>query len=352
MKNILFLITVISLIGCKKISLEKNIVSKRIDFILHLKKQVGDNSWKEFGKKINEGPLFYYQKDTTYLFFIDKVVKENLLITNHQKEYYKLKKRYDATPFHMETQIEFEGDSKNPILLNHPIEFCSSPEETQKFIPSVTSTEIWATMVIHEMFHHFQFNNSSFKNYMKSITTLGFDNRNLKKLLDSDKTFKRDIIIENDLLLKVLVTKNKDSINSFLHLFLKKRIERRYKYNKVHPNFTKVEDAFEKMEGSARYIEYQSMVIMRKLATTNSYAIKDDTLFNNYTDFKKFDISNKDFKYLQTVSYDYYYTLGFNLLRVLDKLNINHQKMLFTIPEKSLTSFISESQQNNKNYFK
>lgn len=343
MRYLILLLFIMAVVSCKKSEDKKDIVSKRIDFIINLKKLTGKKSWKEFSKKGNEGTIFYFHDNKTHVFFEDEVVKKHLLLNRKQNEYFTLEKRYDSIPFHMEVQIEFDSIKAQPLLLNHPIEFCSSPEETQKIIPSVNSIEVWSTMVIHEMFHHFQFNNTKFRDYMKYISELGYDNRDLLKIIELDSEFKQEVLSENKLLLKILNTNSNDSISNYITNFLKLRKVRRNRYSKKNIHFTKVEDAFEKMEGSARYIEYQTMLKMKEISNSKKQlTIKNDSLFNNYKDFKNFDISNEEFQYLYTISYDYYYTLGFNLIRVFDKLKIRYQEDIFNSPSKSLTDILTE----------
>jgi len=350
MKYIVFVCFFTLLVSCTSQEPKQDLIADRIDFVIDLKKQTGDKAWSNFSAKAHEGPLFYFDDTKTHIFFADDLVKEQLSLDSNLNSYFTLEKRFDSIPFHMEVQIEFDKKTAKPLLLNNPIEFCSSPEETQKIIPSVTSTEMWSTMVIHEMFHHFQFNNETYKEYMKQISELDINNRDLQNLIATDSVFTKHIETENEILLKLLNTSNTDSIHSQINNFLNLRKIRRDTYTKQYANFVTIEDAFEKMEGSARFIEYQSMLKMKQWATSeNQLQIANDSLFNNYTEFKNFNLLNEDFEYLQTVSYDYYYTLGFNLIRVLTKLNIDYQERIFNNPNKSLTTILTEYQNSLPN---
>jgi hypothetical protein len=51
---------------------------------------------------------------------------------------------------------------------------CSSLEQTSKTIPDVTSVNEWATMVMHEYFHGFQFKNDGYLETYETITNAVF----------------------------------------------------------------------------------------------------------------------------------------------------------------------------------
>lgn len=68
----------------------------------------------------------------------------------------------------METNISL-GDSTPDYNYKAPFMNCSSPELTDRFIPDVHSTEMWATMVMHEYFHGFQFKHAQFLDFYKKM---------------------------------------------------------------------------------------------------------------------------------------------------------------------------------------
>jgi hypothetical protein len=81
-----------------------------------------------------------------------------------------------------------------------------------------------------------------------------------------------------------------------------------------------LEQLYETMEGSARYIEY--------------------CLYRHFGNF-----SLSDAKWLYTVGRKYYYATGFNLLRLSDKLEIDYKYEIFkdvSIVERNLRILMSE----------
>ena len=191
--------------------LPDSLSARRISFVLDLKKSVAQNAWLDFGQKRTEGTLIYFDADRAEVFFPDQKVITALDDYDKHSDDYGLSSRKDSVPYHMEVMISFDNADSAEFFYENPVEQYSSVEEIGNYISSVQSTEMWATMVIHEMFHHYQYNNENYKAYAKSVIgILPFDSRNLVALCQEDEEFLPMIQKENDCLMQAISEGDKD----------------------------------------------------------------------------------------------------------------------------------------------
>lgn len=338
----------------KKIEIEKSensfdlpdsLSSRRVSFVLNLRSAVAESCWPEFAEKETEGTLIYFNEDQSEVFFPNSRVLKNLEDSNKHSSDYLLASRTDNIPFHMEVMISFDPSDSSQFYFEHPVEQFSSVEETSKFIPSVKSTEMWATMVVHEMFHHYQYNNQHFRHYAKSeIAILPFDIRNLVSLCQDDEQFLTLIQNENDYLMKAISEDTKDIRDLLISTYLQERKKRILKYGANQPYLEPVENYYIIQEGSARYIEYQSMFILNSLANkSDSPQILGDPKFKDYEGFEEIDLSDETFNYLTYAGpTSYHYSIGFNLMRLLDILEVDYKIKLLNNPKKGLHEYLED----------
>jgi hypothetical protein len=288
--------------------------------------------------------MIYFNADRSEVFFPDSLVIKTLVGFDKHSDDYLLAPRTDSIPFHMENMLSFDIADSSKLYYKNPVEQYCSVEEIAQYIPSVESTEMWSTMVIHEMFHHYQFNNENYKNYGKNeISTIAFNPNDLFTLSQEDESFLPMIQNENDLLLKA-ISENNGSRDSLISTYLKKRKTRVEKYSMAYPDLEKVEDFYILQEGSARYIEYKSMFILSNYANdSNSVVILNDPMFKSYAEFKKVDLTNEAFSYLTYAApSDYHYTIGFNIMRLLDVLGVDYKSYLLNQPQKGLYKYLED----------
>lgn len=327
------------------LDLPDSLSSRRISFVLNLKKSVAESTWPDFGTKNNEGTLIYFDADKSEIFFPDSHMNRKLQDFNKHSDHYWLTVRTDSVPYHMEVMISFNEEDSSEFFYKNPVEQYSSVEEIGNYIPSVKSTEMWATMVVHEMFHHYQYNNENYKGYAESVIgILPFNINNLIALCQKDEEFLPMIQKENDYLMKAISESNKGIRDSFILKYLDERRRRIQKYSMVHPNLEQVENYYVIQEGSARYIEYKSMLILSNFANRlGSPVIEDDPKFKSYSEFEEIDLKNPAFSYLTYAApSDYHYTIGFNIMRLLDELKIEYKTLLLNNPEKALHHYLED----------
>ena len=277
---------------------------ERLQYVYALKAVINDSVWGGFADKQYDVPLLYYGDTCCYVVnptekFLAKYPSV-LVHSGNDIQIYQTEK-VDDKPFHMHvTFTDEEGD----IDYRTPIMRCSSLEQTGKAIPDVTSVNEWATMVMHEYFHGFQFKNDGFLDIYEAITDAVLPDT-LPVLAACHDWYGESIARENDLLLTAINASDNEALRGYVQSFFKLRDERRERVKKeLGIDIAALEQLYETMEGSARYIEYCL-----------------------YRHFGNFNLS--DAKWLYTVGRKYYYATGFNLLRISDKLEIDYKHGIF-----------------------
>jgi hypothetical protein len=138
---------------------EEQVILDRIEYIYNLKRIIDQSVWKNFADKKFDLPLIYYTANSCYVANPTKrfiaSFSPRLVFENRELKIYKTR-LIDSAAFHMETSVTF-GDTSSAYNHRSPFMNCSSLEITQRFVQDVNSTEQWATMVLHEYFHGFQF---------------------------------------------------------------------------------------------------------------------------------------------------------------------------------------------------
>ena len=277
---------------------------ERLRYVYALKVVINDSVWSGFADKQYDVPLLYYGDTCCYVVnpmerFLAKYPSV-LVHSDNDIQIYQTKK-VDDKPFHMHVTFT---DEESDIDYRTPIMRCSSLEQTSRTIPDVTSVNEWATMVMHEYFHGFQFKNDGYLETYETITNTVLPDT-LIALAACHDWYRESITQENDFLLKAIDANDIEASRAYIQSFFELRNERRERVKKeLCIDIVALEQLYETMEGSARYIEY--------------------CLYRHFGNF-----SLSDAKWLYTVGRKYYYATGFNLLRLSDKLRIDYKYLIF-----------------------
>lgn len=303
------------------------IIIDRIEYIYNLKSLINDNAWPEFANPEYDIPLIYYTDSSCYV----TNPTEKFIHLFNPELVYKTKtfsifktNLLDSIPFHMEVNISL-GDSTPDYNYKAPFMYCSSPELTDRFVPDVHSTEMWATMVMHEYFHGFQFKHAPFLDFYEKNVNVSADTLNV--LYKNNDWFKESVDNENSLLLEALDSESQVEIQQTIMQFFELRDQRLKQTTELlNVDIETIEGNYETMEGTARYIEYN---LYNKFATIQAELTFEvsDSLFRAYEYFKNYTIT-KD-KWLYMTGATYYYATGFNIARLLDKLKVDYKSRLF-----------------------
>ncbi len=326
-RKISILVPIIILFSCKQIIKTDTIILDRIEYIYNLKSHIDKDIWPEFSNHKFDIPLIYYSDSVCYAtnptekfikLFTPELVRKNQTLTIYKT------KLVDSIPFHMEVFMTF-GDSSSDYNYKLPFINCSSPELTGKYIPDVHSTELWASMAIHEYFHGFQFKHQ-FPDIYEEIFNVSPDTLNV--LYRENDWFKKFVDEENAILLKALNSDSQSEIQQSIQQFFSLRDQRLYQTKELLKSDIKtVEQNNETMEGTARYVEYS---LYSKFASLKPdiKLVKSDSLFHSYEYFKNYTITKDKWLYLTSAT-NYYYATGFNIARLLDKLRVDYKSRLF-----------------------
>jgi len=323
-----------------------NVVVNRIEYIYNLKSLIDKSTWKGFEDKNFDLPLVYYTESVCYVAnptqkFIT-YFKPNLFFENRELKIYKTN-LIDSTPFHMETSMTFGERS----AYNHrsPFMNCSSFEITHKTVTGVNTTEQWATMVIHEYFHGFQFKHTAHLAYFEKNIAVSSDT--LKKIYKAHQWFKESVDTENKLLLSALNASNSKQINMLIDSFFVLRDQRRLQTRQqLNFDIAAIEQSYETMEGTARYVEY-SLYSSFARKKPNNNLLKSDSSYHSYQYFRDYNIEKDQWLYLSGKT-NCFYATGFNLVRLLDKLKIKYKTRLFDEGGLSLEQILKQTHAKKK----
>lgn len=342
MKSITFLLLIFSILtSCAKKNDHKLIV-ERLKYTNELKSIISKKIWKGFDAEIRATPIVYFTNNSSYVLNPTKelieVFRLKLVYSSLGMNLYKTIKRLDNIPFHMETSntISFQGFKE----IEHPISLCSSLEETKKHVPNTNSTEYWLTMLLHENFHGFQYNHKNYlANILTKISTISEDS--LAKIYSNKQWFIKSIKQENNLLLKALASKNLKETKKIITTYFVFKNKRLQKMKAVYnQDIQEIEAIYETMEGTARYVEYQLQIAFSTMSPNQSL-LQSDKFYKGFKEFNNYNIQQDPWLY--TCNNRYFYTTGFNILRLLDKLHIKYKSRLFKQPKLTLSELLEEN---------
>lgn len=219
----------------------------------------------------------------------------------------------DSLPFHMEVQYDFEQPEASTQLI--PILFCSSPEITRTFEPSVTDDALWLPMVIHEYAHGFQFRQPGFAQAFKT-NVANVPEMELAALHKKHGWLDRAVREENAALLEALESGDDKVRDSCIVRFKGLRRARKQRMATIlGDSIVRSEEVYELMEGMARYIETQTGIRL------GSYTGNEDWLRD-------------------TDRAGYFFATGYNLIRLLDRCGAD-KSQLFTTHIRPMEDFLT-----------
>ncbi len=312
------------------------IACQRISLFSQARSLLADGLWEGLDDDAKHPPMLYYTDITTYLAFTDDLFS--------LKEYHtvqcvggltlkKLNGRLDNQPFHMENKMDFEDSSS--LFYYRPMMLCSDVETMHEFVPALSSSEDWLQLVMHEYFHSFQFSHKRTIDFLAN--DIGMSADTLVGLYRQYTWFRMELARENQALLNAIACTEHDSIDHFAHEFLQIRRNRRDRFVHLSDfNLSAMENFWETIEGTARYIEYYLADTFKALSRNDG--LNCDTLFNHFafylddSDFEEKEV----FQQRTLIMEAYYYVTGFNLCRLMDKIGIAYKDDRFEYPDTSL----------------
>lgn len=323
----------------------EKLIAEHIKYVNDIRQLAADLFWKDFGKDEFVGTIVYFTDSLSYFFNPEESVLEKI------SKYKSIKIKYDwvmlrlALPFDEPTfviQTIFETSEGNKKNINYmlPILFCSSPEVSKKIQPEIESTEKWGVSVLHENYHQYQFKTKAIYSYLNTFisnnTMLNKDS--VQSIYLRFPNFKDTLLKENDLLLKAINSSSIEQEKIYFEQFLKLRNKRRLEFQKSQKiKIAQLEDIWEKLEGTTLYAEAIVKQNFDKLPKSH-YLIANDPLFLNQNIFSNFSMNN-DPKYTTIEAAENYFGVtGYNLVRLLEKHNVDYKSDFYTYASMSLAT--------------
>ena len=220
---ITFLLALIAMSACAQ-SLNKDV--ERLQYVYALKAVINDSVWSGFADKQYDVPLLYYGDTCCYV--VNPTEKflamyPSVLVHSGNDIQIYLTEKVDDKPFHMHVTFT---DDESDIDYRTPFMRCSSLELTGKAVPDVASVNEWATMVMHEYFHGFQFKHDGYLDIYEAITDALLPDT-LTALAARHDWYGESIARENDFLLKAIDANDIEASRAYIQSFFKLRNERR-----------------------------------------------------------------------------------------------------------------------------
>ena len=328
--------------------LNEQIIFSRLEYIFNLKPLISSKFWNDFDLKQYDLPLIYFTENNSYIVNPTKAFLKHyspkLVFKNPKIKIFKTLKRFDNQYFHMETSNNLVDKVTN-FMIPFPVMSCSSFEVTSKNVPNTNSTEYWSTMIIHEYFHGFQYRHTSYLDFVeKNLFKISEDS--LTNVYKMNNWFQKKMKQENDYLLKSLHSVDKLNANKYIDSFFRVRALRRLETkSKLNFDIELYETNYETMEGTARYIEYRLQKEYSKMKP-NQQLQDVDKFYKSNKEFINYKLSNDPWMY--KVGARYFYSTGFNMIRIFDKLNIEYKSKLFKINNLTLEKLLFEFNLQNK----
>jgi hypothetical protein len=337
MKNAITFIALIGLLSCNQKKLD--LTCERIDYLIDVKTDVAKNYWTDFNRETLFSPMLYYTKFGLYTINANEKLKNKINIEPYNCSDSKVtigfSKIIDTTDFYM--NVSYEGKDSTALEYKNTLGMFSDVNLTEKFIPDVKDTEEWMSMVIHEMFHQYQRDFKEFRKKQKS-SHKDFDRDTLDYLFKHKDWFNKSVKKENNILIEILDLKDNGSIKKHLTDYLTTKEKRISKVkNEEGLEILDLENSLSKSEGTARYIEY-CVKLTLKAKPDNKILSEIDNKYQTNR-FENYELEQD--KWMFNLGGGYYYSIGFNLTRVLEKLKIDYQKDIFSV-NKPFDSYLKE----------
>lgn len=345
MKKHLSILLLLSLFSCtdtaKNESLMDQSYFRHLKYLVNIKNEVAQKYWPDFGTIDFHEPIVYYSKENTYV--VNPT--EHILKNFDYQEVGNFKKTpviQLAKSYHDTTSLKFNNSVSNDSTKLHylqPIMYFQSYELTKKFLQGdLKDLEDWSIMVIHELFHGYQWSKPKMLNHTRAVSMPGGPDKFLGSYHKDLDWYKESVEKENDLLKAIWIdgadlNKNLKQFNALRDLRIE-RIKQEYDVD-----IRAAEDFEITLEGNARYFESLIKRYLAKNRPDASFLTDEDkksiaNMFNGYE-------VTKDKNLFNIYNSRYYYVLGYNISMILEKYEHDFKSRINT-DEVSLLELLKE----------
>ena len=338
MKNHLAILLLLTLLSCadtaKHEAAHESLMDqsnfRHLNYLITIKNEVAQKHWPDFAKNDFNAPAVYYSRENAFVLnpneHIRKITNRPQELTFNKVPVIELPESYTDT-----TSLRFNnGITSDSTAFNYmqPVLFFQSYELTKKFIPDLVDLQDWSIMVIHELFHSYEWSIPEALEYTKAVQKHmpGGPDKFLGSFHNDLEWYKESVKQENDLL-KAIWIDGADLIQN-LNKYDSLRNQRIERIKREYDVDIRIAEDFEiTIEGQARYFE---SLVKRYLSENDPEAPfltqEDKEGITNM--FKGYEVA-KDRNLFNIYNNRYYYVVGYNISMILEKYNIDFKKSIF-----------------------
>jgi hypothetical protein len=350
MKKLLFIpILLLTVFSCadttKKEEKENSLMDqsyfRHLSYLIKIKNEVAQEHWPAFAKKEFFQPIVYYSGENTFVLSPNEHIRK---ITDHREvesfkkvPVIKLPDSYtDTTSLKFHTSVTSDTTT---LSYKQPTLYFQSFELTKKFLQDdLVDLQDWSIMVIHELFHGFQWSIPEMVAFSKSMSIPGGPDEFLGSYHRDLEWYKKSVHEENDLLKAIWIDGVDLNENLTKYDSLRtKRIERIKREFDV--DIRDVEDYEITIEGNARYFESLIKRYLSKNTPSTASLTKEDQAGITGM-FQGYDVS-KDKNLYDVYNNRYWYQIGYNISMILEKYNVDYKNSIYS-KEHSIHQFLEE----------
>jgi len=349
MKKFLIIPILLSILSCAETTKDKETVSSLMDkshfrhlrYLVNIKNETAQKYWPDFGTSDFHQPIVYYSKEQAFVLNPTEHILNNFEYQEvgnfNQVPVIKLPDSFNET-----NSLQFHtGVTSDSTQLNYmqPILYFQSYELTKKFLQDdLKDLEDWSIMVIHELFHGYQWSKPEMFELARTTSMPGGPDEFLGSYHRDLDWYKESVEKENDLLKAIWIDganliQNSKQFDSLRNLRIE-RIKREYDVD-----IRAAEDYEITIEGNARYSE---SLMKRYLAENRPDAsfLTDEDKKCIINMFEGYEVS-KDKALFNIYNSRYYYQIGYNISMILEKYEHNFKSRIHS-EEVSLLELLKE----------
>jgi len=299
-------------IACQNQDSFQTVNTEEMTDVLDLKREVATAFYPDINYHEKIGSIVVYGQNNPLVIAPNPFILRNFehrdydSVLNHPSIVLS-KKFKDSTTFHFSS--DFSTDSTS-LAYMHTIVNISSYELTKKFIPDLKGEQDWSVMVLHELFHDYQRSFKDFELYGRDIMST-YNNKELLNTYFENEQIKAFILEENQLLIQIW--KEELDLIDGLNQLAKIRSQRRvHTIDKFREPILEIENYQTTLEGHARFFE----------CLAKTYLSNSKGPFENYS-------PDNDPNLELILNNNYWYALGYNTSRVLEKFHPAYRMELY-----------------------
>lgn len=355
MKKILLIPILLTLLSCAETKnnkeTDKSLMDKshfrHLRYLTNIKNETAKKYWPDFAEQDFFQTVVYYSRENTYVLNPSEHILNNFdyqeIGNFNDVKVIQLPDSYtDTTAFKFETSV---GMDSTELHYKKPVLYFQSFELSKKFPEaSVNDLEDWSLMVIHELFHGYQWSKPKMFALARATSMPGGPDEFLGSYRRDLNWYKESVKRENDVLKAIWIdgadlNQNLKQFDSLRDLRIE-RIKREYDVD-----IRAAEDYENTIEGNARYFDSFTRRYLAENKPDVSFLTEGDKkdIIDRFNGYK---VSKDSLNYNITKD-RYWYPLGFNMSMILEKYDPDFKNKIYTekVTLRDLLEELKSSQQ-------